>query len=142
PARDEIDAVALEMFEHLLSPRRWEVHHAGVMAMASDLIRRVEEIDPAVVCVAAIPPGGMAHMRYLCKRLRARFPKLKIVAGRWGLRTNLEENKAMLQGAGADQIETTLLGTRQHLRGWFPILAESSAAAAEPKKNGKVLQSA
>jgi hypothetical protein len=30
--------------------------------------------------VSAVPPFGALHVRYLCKRLRAQFPHVKIVA--------------------------------------------------------------
>jgi hypothetical protein len=136
PARDELDQVAVEMLQQMLDPKRWEIHVTGVMTLASELVARAEELDPAVVCIGSLPPGGMAHTRYLCKRLRARFPEIKIVVGRWGLRAGLEENKAKLQAAGADHVEDSLLSTRQHFRAWLPALAEESAPA------GRELQAA
>ena len=44
-----------------------------------------------MICIAAVPPGGLAQTRYLCKRLRARFPNLKIAVGRWGTGEETEE---------------------------------------------------
>jgi hypothetical protein len=52
--------------------------------LTGELLDRVAERRPAAVCIATIPPGGLAHTRYLCKRLRSRFPDLKILVGRWG----------------------------------------------------------
>jgi hypothetical protein len=52
--------------------------------LTAELLDLVAERRPGAVCIAAIPPGGLAHTRYLCKRLRSRFPDLKILVGRWG----------------------------------------------------------
>ncbi|HEV3446788.1 MAG TPA: hypothetical protein VG099_19265, partial [Gemmataceae bacterium] len=85
------------------------------------------EKEPPVVCIAALPPGGLAHSRYLCKRLRARLPETRIVVGRWGLKDSVEQDHQQLQDAGADQVETTLLDTRKHLRAWLPALTNEEA---------------
>jgi hypothetical protein len=42
--------------------------------------------------------------------------------GRWGLKDSVEQDRQQLQDAGADQVETTLLDTRKHLRAWLPVL--------------------
>ena len=77
-----------------------------------------------------MPPGGLAHTRYLCKRLRARFPEVKIIVGRWGLKNYLEDNQEQLRQAGADLMATTLLETRQHLQAWSPVLAQQERQPA------------
>ena len=95
--------------------------------LSAELVALAGEKEPAVVCIGALPPGGLAHTRYLCKRLRARLPEAKIVVGRWGLKDNVEQNQEQLREAGADQVETTLLETRTHLSTWLPVLAEAEA---------------
>jgi hypothetical protein len=44
-------------------------------------------------------------------RLRARFPDLKIVVGRWGLAGGLEKNREQLLASGAVHVGTTLRDT-------------------------------
>jgi hypothetical protein len=95
--------------------------------LSAELVALAGEKEPAVVCIAAVPPGGLAHTRYLCKRLRARLPHAKIVVGRWGLKANVEQNQEQLREAGADQVDTTLLETRDHLTAWLPVLAYQPA---------------
>ena len=82
-ARDAEDEVALEMLAHLLGPSRWDVGLLGPETLTAELLDMVARRRPAAVCIAAVPPGGLAHTRYLCKRLRSRFPELKILVGRW-----------------------------------------------------------
>jgi hypothetical protein len=84
PAHDAEDRVALEMLQHLLDPTRWDVELIAPDTLTGELLDLVAERRPGAVCIGAVPPGGLAHTRYLCKRLRSRFPDLKILVGRWG----------------------------------------------------------
>ena len=124
PARDQADQLALEMLRQLLDPAKWVVEIAALEMMTSDLVAQVAEQVPALVCIGALPPGGLAHTRYLCKKLRARFPQVKIVVGRWGLTVNVEANSEQLQDAGADLTATTLLETRSQLNSLLSILTQ------------------
>jgi B12 binding domain len=123
----EADRLALEMLRQLLDPARWEVEVLSLEMLSAELVALAGEKEPAVVCIAALPPGGLAHTRYLCKRLRARLPEARIVVGRWGFKGNVEQNQEQLREAGADQVETTLVETRTHLHAWLPVLAQEEA---------------
>ena len=90
----------------------------------------VAEKEPAMVCISSLPPGGLAHTRYLCKRLRASFPKLKIVVGRWGLKNDIEKNQQQLQEAGADLVGVNLLETRNQINSHLGIVPDTSAGMA------------
>jgi predicted PurR-regulated permease PerM len=138
-ARDEADRLALAMLGQLLSPRKWEVEIVPSGTLTSELVGRAVKEQPGVVCIAALPPGGLARARYLCKRLQTRLPGIRVVVGRWGLKDNIEGNNEQLRQAGAALMTTTLLETRAQLETLFPLLAhqegeranDSSADAAE-----------
>jgi hypothetical protein len=134
PGHDEADAQALGMLQQLLDPARWEMEILSAEMLSAEMVAQAGEKMPAIVCVGALPPGGLAHTRYLCKRLRARLPETRIVVGRWGLRGNLDLNQEQLREAGADQVDTTLLDTRDHLTAWLSVLA--IPAATERKVAG------
>ncbi len=125
PARDEADRLALEMLRQLLDPVKWVVEVAAVETLTADLVAQVAEQAPALVRIGALPPGGLAHARYLCKKLRARFPEVKIIVGRWGLTDGVEANREQLQDAGADLTATTMLDTRSQLSSLLPILTQA-----------------
>ena len=72
------------MLQQILDPARWDLELIAPGTLTAELLDLVAERRPAAVCIAATPPGGLAHTRYLCKRLRSRFPDLKILVGRWG----------------------------------------------------------
>jgi hypothetical protein len=140
PARDETDEVAALMLKEVLDPRRYHVSLASPALLASEVVELVERLGPGVVCIAALPPGGLAHTRLLCMRLRARFPALKIAVGRWGLKGNLDKNRDQVLAAGADRFATTLSETCRQLAALaqlaHPRLTENSvplpaAAGAE-----------
>jgi predicted PurR-regulated permease PerM len=136
PGHDEADGLALEMLRHLLDPARWKVEVLSIEMLSAELVALAGEKEPAVVCIGALPPGGLAHTRFLCKRLRARLPGAKVVVGRWGLRGNVEQNREQLQEAGADLVETTLVETRNHLTAWLPVLTLQEAKTAADGATG------
>jgi hypothetical protein len=115
PARDDVDEIALVMFRQLLDPDRYEVDLTKTPLLTSEVVARVVDTRPALVCIGAVPPGGLAQARYLCKRLRARFPELKIVVGRWGLREDTDETLAHLRSEGIDYVGTSLRDTRDEV---------------------------
>ncbi len=130
PGHGEADALALEMLRQLLDPARWEMEIMSAEVLSAELVSLAGEKEPALVCIGALPPGGLAHTRFLCKRLRARLPEARIVVGRWGLKGNVEQNQEQLREAGADQVETTLAETRDHLTAWLPVLDAEEVKAA------------
>ncbi len=140
-ARDELDELTVEMLRQLLDPARWEMEVIGVETLVGELVTLAEEKQPAVLCIGSLPPGGLSHTRYLCKRLRARFPDVKIVVGRWGLTSSLEDNREQLQKAGADQVEASLAAVRDQLTAWLPVLTEQQKEQPAGH-NGRVLETA
>jgi predicted PurR-regulated permease PerM len=113
PARDEADELALLMFRQLLDSTRYEIELMSDETLTSEVVSLVGEKSPALICIATLPPGGLAQTRYLCKRLRARFPNLKIAVGRWG--TSSGDNNKILLSAGADKVGTTMIETRDQM---------------------------
>ena len=133
PARDGMDQVALEMFRQLLNAGKWDVHLVDSATLAAELMAQVEDLQPTVVCIGSLPPGSLAHTRYLCKRLRTQFPKLHILVGRWGQQHGLDEAQEQLKEAGADLVEATLQSTREQLRAWHSVLAQEQETPVPEK---------
>jgi len=124
------DLLGVEMLTALLDPTRWDVEMLGPESLTSDVLAAAEN-GLAMICIGSLPPGGLAHSRYLCKRLRARFPGVKIVVGRWGLKGDVEPNREQLREAGADLVATTLADTRDQLNTWLPILSGEQSRVSE-----------
>lgn len=129
PARNHADRLALEMLRQLLDPAKWHVEVTALETLTAELVAHATNEHSALICIGALPPGGLAHARYLCKRIRTSHPNLKIVVGRWGLQGNLDADREQVQAVGADLFATTLLETRKQLNDWLPVLAYEGASS-------------
>jgi len=115
-ARDAADETAIEMFLRVLDPKTSMPEMISTDHLVSEIVSLVADQHTAIVCIASLPPGGLAHTRLLCKRLRASFPDLKIIVGRWGLKPDAEKrNREQLLEAGADLFGTSLEETALQL---------------------------
>ena len=83
PARDEADELVGIMFAQVLVQEGHTARCISVDTLAGEMMELVEKEEIQIVCVSALPPSGVTHARYLCKRLRTRFERLNIVVGLW-----------------------------------------------------------
>lgn len=131
PAHDEADEVALRMVQHVLDPGRFEVEFTRTTVLTAEVLLLVEQTSPGIICIGLVPPGGFSQTRYLCKRLRARFPALPIVVGCWG---GPKDEAEHLERLGLDDIahtSTTLLETRDQIM-QAPQIPRSLASPSVP----------
>jgi predicted PurR-regulated permease PerM len=132
PSQDEADELALLMLAQLLEPAGCRLEVMSKSSLAAEMLQRVCEEQPAFVVVSALPPGGLARARPLCKRLRAQCPDVKVFVVRWGENENLERLREVLMPAGADGVATTLQGARAQLVPLVQVAAHGSAARPAP----------
>ena len=131
PARDESDKVGLGMLAECLDSAKFDVSILNNGQLASEVIEKIIDYGPAMICVAAVPPGGAGHARLLCLRLRARFPSLKILVGRWGYAGNEQKMREQLVGAGAADVAITLGETCRQIETLRALLPSEGATAKE-----------
>lgn len=130
PAHDDIDGIALGMVRQGLDAGQVELRtRPGVLV--AEVVADVDAERPAVVCIASVAPGGLSHARHLCKRLRARFPDLTIVVGRYGLHPELPAEGESLRAAGATAVGLTVRETQEILARWAAL----SPAAGAPSRD-------
>jgi len=79
-ASDQADEITNSMLMQLLEQRGFTAFSfpAGTSAPIAELA------PDDVICVSALPPFAFANARSLCGRLRAQFPKSKLIVGIWG----------------------------------------------------------
>jgi predicted PurR-regulated permease PerM len=111
-ARGEVDAVGLLMLRSRLAPSRVALDVASPELLSSEVVDGAREHGADIVVIGALPPGGLAQARYLCKRLRAGVPGVRIVVGRWCVTDDTDAMRQALLAAGADAVGTTLTETR------------------------------
>jgi hypothetical protein len=78
PARDEADEIGALMLAQLLT-RKGIVTRSIPASLASERLQEIARGGMQVVCIAAIPPFGYLHARYLTKRLRQQFPDVRVI---------------------------------------------------------------
>ncbi len=127
-ANGAADEIALTMLKALLEPAHAALEITSARMLAADVIALVEERKCRVICIADLPPSPFSKTRYLVKRLRAAFPALQIVVGRWAPATLADESTQVLREAGANHVGASLVGTRDYLR---TLMDPSHAAGAD-----------
>jgi hypothetical protein len=123
PARDEIDEAALALLAHLIDGDKCKVQVLASSLLATEVATLVEQNSVKLICIGASPPGGLAHARYLCKRLRACCLEAKIVVGRWGVTNAQDKDDDQLQAAGADYVVTRLGEARNQILSLAQVIA-------------------
>jgi predicted PurR-regulated permease PerM len=132
PVRDEADELGLLMLRHLVDPDQWAMDVTSPRLLVSEAIALVEKTRPDVVLLGALPASGLAaHTRYLCKRLRARFPDLRIIVGRWDRRDQAAATRRHLEAAGAGYVGVSLVEARAHLQSMYGLEPASMPEAIE-----------
>ena len=142
PARDEADEIAGAMLAQLLERdlRRAELFPSKWLV--GEMVDQVIEQGAAIVCISAIPPFAGTHARYLCKRLRAQCPDVKIVVGIWNAQGDLERTIARLRLAGADQVVTRPSEAVEQVRRLDPPAPPPTEPAAAPRPSTLALPQA
>jgi predicted PurR-regulated permease PerM len=122
PANDAADAIVLKMLGQLLEPAGVRIEVVAEPMSPLKLSERVAERAPDVVVLSHLPPQGLTSARYQVRRLRARFPDLPIVVGRWGAASGAAADGLISHGAA--HVSPTLNDARD------AVLARLAAAAA------------
>ncbi|TXI20570.1 MAG: AI-2E family transporter [Nitrosomonas sp.] len=113
PARDSTDDLAVTMLGKSIHHTDFEWHEISSLGLATEMLALIEQIKANIVVIVSVYPGGLAHTIYLCKRIRARFPEIVIVASRLGANDpdSVKQNFDKLQAAGANRVIYTLQDT-------------------------------
>jgi len=107
PARDEADEIVGTMVTQLFWRAGYKAQKVEIAPVAT-MLAQLEILNPAVVCVSALPPFAAGQAKSLCKQLRERFPTTKIVLGLWRFPGGLENAQQRVGSRGADMICTSV----------------------------------
>jgi predicted PurR-regulated permease PerM len=82
PARDEADEIVGTMLAQVLERAG---HEAQCLPLCTteEMLAQVKSEKPDVVCISALPPFAIPHVRSLFAKLHAQNPKLQIIVGLW-----------------------------------------------------------
>jgi hypothetical protein len=130
PAKGVTDELVAIMLTQLLDLRGYCAASGTADQLASEMVERVETERAQLVCVSAMPPAAVAHARYLCKRIHARFPEINMIVGVWHAKQDPDRLKARIACEDSVRLVTRLAQAQEQL----DQLARSVALqpAAEP----------
>lgn len=135
PVGDENDGLALVMVNQLLQTRGYQMQLGAAGTLSAEIVEWVATENPAVACVLSVAPGELTQTRFVCKRLRARTPALRLIVARLQSE-DLESEKQALISAGADLVCESVVETSKELIQAVQKLAlekpNPEEAAAEP----------
>ena len=130
PAHDEADEISGLMLAQLLEFRGYCAFPMSVTKLASELVEAVEQKAAHVVVVSAMPPAAVAHSRYLCKRLHARFPDVNMVVGLWTMKGDLTKARERVTCIASVQVSSTFTaGLEQIGQMAQPVIVAASQEA-------------
>ncbi len=115
PAHDEADHVAAQVLARMLPAPEFDARVSPFPLLAAEVIEFVGENGARVACISAMPPRAATHAAYLCKRLKQRFPDIRVLVALW-TSENTDRAQARLREAGVDQIATRLGEALEQLR--------------------------
>jgi len=116
PARDAADEIAGMMLAQVLEMTGCLVQAVSVTALVSEMVDLVEQRKADVVCISAMPPAAATHARYLCKRLRGRFPEANLIVGLWNVQGDLNKAKERIGCGAATHVVGTLADAQEQIR--------------------------
>ncbi len=116
PARDAADEIAGMMLAQVLEMTGCLVQAVSVTALVSEMVDLVEQRKADVVCISAMPPAAATHARYLCKRLRGRFPEAHLIVGLWNVQGDLNKAKERIGCGAATHVVGTLADAQEQIR--------------------------
>ncbi len=109
PANDRADEVTADMLAQIL---RQAGHQALSLPIAhaspAELLALIERRQDDVICISALPPYTFPPARTMCKVIRERFPKLKLVVGVWGFNGDQEKAMARFERTQPDRLITRM----------------------------------
>ncbi|MGY3265884.1 AI-2E family transporter [Lysobacter sp. HA35] len=117
PVRDNVDEVAVSMLGKLIDMGRIEWNAASSAVLASDVVEHIRGAQIDALVLVSVPPGGLAHVRYLVKRLGTEFEGLPLLVVRPGLLDEAQvRQRRELSELGVFRLASTLTTAASELR--------------------------
>jgi predicted PurR-regulated permease PerM len=117
PAHDRADEITASMLAQLLEQK-------GLAALSfpidgpspNEWMALIEARRSDIVCISALPPYAFAPARAMCKQIRERFPKIKVVVCVWGFSGDTHKAKARFERTQPDRLATSLAEAVEHVQ--------------------------
>jgi hypothetical protein len=109
PAHDQADELTAAMLAQLLEQKGFPTLTLPVAESSpNEWLALLEAGRSDVVCISALPPYAFAPARAMCKQIRERFPKLRVVVCVWGFGGDTLKAMARFERTQPDHLSTSL----------------------------------
>ncbi len=108
PLTEDTEEVAALMVAKHMEHAGYRVELLSNQLLVSEMVAYIEEHYPIALCLAMLPPFAFTRLRYVLKRLHARFPELKIIVGLWSAPFDVQLTKKRLEAAGVSGVVTEI----------------------------------
>ena len=113
PALDANDALAVHWLSALIVPRGIRATEVSPHALTSEIVDRVDAEKPDAICISALTARGLAHARYLAKRLGE---DRELIVGCWCSESR-EVGSGALTVHSTSELDTALQSVRARRAG-------------------------
>jgi len=110
PARDRADELAAIMLVQLLKKQGLRARTASATSFTGEVLEALAKEEVSVLCISAVPPAAVPHVRSRYRRLRTRFEQMPIVIGMWTTGTDPERLRERFPNDEAVDCVTNLAG--------------------------------
>lgn len=130
PSRDVADEIEAAVLAQVMVKLGYTAEFLPVKLLAAETLQRVADNRVNFACIAALSSQGLAHVRYLTKRVRSRFPQIHILVCVSGSVSDFETFSERLRTAGADRVVNSLSDALADLRGRSGSLTDAQQPPA------------
>jgi predicted PurR-regulated permease PerM len=117
PAYDRADEITAAMLAQILEQKGFATLSFPLAGLTLNECLESIGSDPGeVVCISALPPYAFAPARAMCKQLRERFPKLKVVVCVWGFSGDTGKAMARFERTQPDRLATSIAQAVEHVQ--------------------------
>ncbi|HEY3319264.1 MAG TPA: AI-2E family transporter [Planctomycetota bacterium] len=115
PARDEADEIAGTMLAQIVQEAGASMQMASIDSLAGEMMETIERENIEVICISSVPSSGLRHARYLCKRIRAKYPNLNMVIVLWCSKLTQDKARRLMDCGENDTITVTAAEAATHI---------------------------
>lgn len=131
PFRHQGEELALAMLAGMFEREKEQFRILSADLLLSEKIAALEQVRPACICLTAMHPTHLMHVRQLCKRLRTKFPSATLYVGCFGYRGDFEKARKLLRSGGADWVVDSLSEMQQRVEPLLKFHARTPGAFEE-----------
>ena len=131
-AHDRADEITASMLGQILEQNDFVsmtfplVESAPGGPSLNDWLTLIEARSGDILCISSLPPYAFAPARAICKKIRERFPVLKVVVCVWGFSGDTTKALARFERTQPDRLSTSLAQAMQHIRELIaPVIDEA-----------------